>query len=179
MKKPSCQEILICTMREMLEKRSFEKLTVQDILAETDISRTTFYKHFACKEQLLIQTFEWLWAQANTTRAEGPSLYGFELRFLHLVCDNASLMKRAWEVPDFVRYLESFFRNALLSFSPPRCGEDRRGAFLAASMTAVLMDVCKRYIEAPRRAEAGRLAADVQRLFTAMSAAFEEDGDAA
>lgn len=179
MKKPSCQEILICTMREMLEKRSFEKITVQDILAETDISRTTFYKHFTCKEQLLIQTFEWLWAQADTTRAEGPGLYGFELRFLHLVCDNASLMKRAWEVPDFVRYLEGFFRDALLSFSPPRCGEDRRGAFLAASMTAVLMDVCKRYIEAPRRAEAGRLAADVQRLFTAMSAAFEEDGDAA
>lgn len=179
MKKPNCQEILICTMRDMLGRRSFERITVQDILEETDVSRTTFYKHFACKERLLIQTFEWLWAQAGSSRVQAPGLYGFELRFLHLVCDNASLMKRAWEVPDFVRYLEGFFRDALLSFSPPRCGEDRRGAFLAASMTAVLMDVCKRYIEAPRRAEAGRLAADVQRLFTAMSAAFEEDGDAA
>lgn len=88
-------------------------------------------------------------------------------------------MKRAWEVPDFVRHLEGFFRNMLFSFGPPRCGEDRRGAFLAASMTAVLMDVCKRFIKAPRRAETSRIAADVQQLFTAMSAAFEEDGDAA
>lgn len=166
-------------MREMLERRSFEKITVQDILEETDVSRTTFYKHFACKERLLIQTFEWLWAQAGNARAEGPGLYGFELRFLHLICDNAGLMKRAWEVPDFVRYLEGFFRDALLSFGPPRWGEDRQGAFLAASMTAVLMDVGRRFIEAPRRAEAGRLAADVQRLFNAMSTAFEEDGHAA
>ena len=41
-KKLTCREILIRTLCELLTRRSFERISVQDILEETGVSRATF-----------------------------------------------------------------------------------------------------------------------------------------
>lgn len=41
------------TMLELLEKKSFQKITVNDICQEAMVSRSTFYLHFEDKYQLL------------------------------------------------------------------------------------------------------------------------------
>ena len=37
----------------LVEKRSYSSLTIQDIIDEADVGRTTFYAHFETKDELL------------------------------------------------------------------------------------------------------------------------------
>ncbi|GHO45679.1 TetR/AcrR family transcriptional regulator [Ktedonospora formicarum] len=47
------QKLLWETLRALLEVRSFEEISVTDICTEATINRTTFYKHFESKYELL------------------------------------------------------------------------------------------------------------------------------
>ena len=42
----------------LISKRGFEDLTVQDILEEANVGRSTFYAHFQDKEDVLLQGLE-------------------------------------------------------------------------------------------------------------------------
>lgn len=44
----------------MIRERSYQHVTVQDIIDRADVGRSTFYSHFASKEDLLLDGFD-LW----------------------------------------------------------------------------------------------------------------------
>lgn len=46
------------TMQELLEKKSFQKITVNDICQKAMVSRSTFYLHFEDKYQLLMYVLQ-------------------------------------------------------------------------------------------------------------------------
>lgn len=54
----STKEYLAFILCEMLKKNSFEKIKVTDILEKADVSRTTFYRHFNDKYDLLIWYYQ-------------------------------------------------------------------------------------------------------------------------
>lgn len=49
---------IAASLKHFMEKKSFEKITVKDILVDCDITRPTFYYHFEDMYDLLKWTFE-------------------------------------------------------------------------------------------------------------------------
>lgn len=47
------REAIFNAFRELLEKRRYENITVQDIIDKADVGRSTFYSHFETKDALL------------------------------------------------------------------------------------------------------------------------------
>ncbi|NNL30778.1 MAG: helix-turn-helix transcriptional regulator [Gemmatimonadetes bacterium] len=43
---------------ELLQERSYESITVQEIIDRADVGRSTFYSHFPSKESLLLDGFD-------------------------------------------------------------------------------------------------------------------------
>ena len=57
---------------ELIRERSYESVTVQDIIDRADVGRSTFYSHFESKEDLLLDGFD-VWLQAPHRPAHGPA----------------------------------------------------------------------------------------------------------
>lgn len=61
---------------ELMEEGSFEGITVEEITRRADVGRSTFYSHFASKEELLFDGFdEWLHSLPHAPAA-GPAARG-------------------------------------------------------------------------------------------------------
>ncbi|MFQ5575317.1 MAG: TetR/AcrR family transcriptional regulator [Terriglobia bacterium] len=54
---------------ELIQEREYDEITIQDIARRADVGRSTFYSHFASKEDLLFSGFdEWLLSLAESAR---------------------------------------------------------------------------------------------------------------
>lgn len=51
------KEIIIDSIKKLLEKQKFENITVQDIIEKAGVSRATFYKYFSSKYDLAAALF--------------------------------------------------------------------------------------------------------------------------
>lgn len=58
MKKPSIPEILSDSIKKLMNDRSPDDITVKDILEESGVGRTTFYKYYYDKHALVEQVFQ-------------------------------------------------------------------------------------------------------------------------
>ena len=63
----STKEYLALVLYEMMKQTPFEKIKVTDILERAQLSRTTFYRHFADKYDLLVWFYRDKLAHAGIT----------------------------------------------------------------------------------------------------------------
>jgi AcrR family transcriptional regulator len=76
-KREKLREQIVRTAIELFARQGFERTTIDEIVAEVDVSRRTFFRYFATKEELLT---EWLEADrfrireavASRPATEGP-----------------------------------------------------------------------------------------------------------
>jgi AcrR family transcriptional regulator len=54
------REALIHSLLELIEKKHYDRISVQDIVRGADVGRSTFYAHFHDKDELLLSGFEYL-----------------------------------------------------------------------------------------------------------------------
>lgn len=81
LKKQTSKDLLSLTLQELLIRRSFEEITVGELLETSGISRATFYKHFYGKEALLCYTAD--------------RMFGFNSADDDFFCSGAAFFKRA------------------------------------------------------------------------------------
>lgn len=74
----------------LILKKGYEAITVQDIIDEADVGRSTFYMHYTGKEDLLRASFESLRAvlagAATATRGKGGEPLPFSLALFEHAC---------------------------------------------------------------------------------------------
>ena len=67
------RETLHQALMALIVRKGFDATTVQDIIDEADVGRSTFYAHYTGKEDLLRSGFERLRAQLEAARTDGRS----------------------------------------------------------------------------------------------------------
>lgn len=81
------RETLHRALMSLILRKDFDAITVQDILDEANVGRSTFYAHYSGKDDLLRGGFERLRARLDEVRAEaspgarGGRRFGFSLAF--------------------------------------------------------------------------------------------------
>jgi len=94
---------------ELMFKNGFEDVSVSDICKEAEVSRTTFYLHFKCKEQLIAEYYsiseDFLnYMKKWITNTPNPwiSIIRMQALYIYNVCDNnyAGLVSRylSWQL---------------------------------------------------------------------------------
>lgn len=77
---------------ELIRERGYEKVSIREVTERANVGRSTFYSHFASKEDLLFDGFdEWLLSRAESgaedEAEEGADRFRFSLPFLHHIGD--------------------------------------------------------------------------------------------
>ena len=67
------RRLLHQALMELIIRKDYESITVQDLLDEADVGRSTFYAHYAGKDELLRRGFEQLRAELQASIADGKS----------------------------------------------------------------------------------------------------------
>jgi AcrR family transcriptional regulator len=67
------QRLLHQAVLELLHERGWDAITVQDVCERADVGRSTFYVHFADKEELLISGFAELRSQLRAAAVAEPT----------------------------------------------------------------------------------------------------------
>ncbi len=70
---------------ELIARRNYDEITVEEIADLAQIGRSTFYSHFSSKEELLFAGFDyWVLSLAQPLRASAsPKRFQFSLPMLH------------------------------------------------------------------------------------------------
>ncbi|WP_437870229.1 TetR/AcrR family transcriptional regulator [Sorangium sp. So ce363] len=77
----------------LILERGWDAVSVSDVCARADVGRSTFYAHFADKEELLFSGFDELHAALATTREEHAGSFGFVEPMVQHARDNVKLFR--------------------------------------------------------------------------------------
>ena len=87
-----CERLILRAFGKLLEKKAYEHITVQEIIDEADVGRSTFYAHFETKDELLLamctDIFHHVFTQALPKEAEEDYSSGsknLELKLGHVL----------------------------------------------------------------------------------------------
>jgi AcrR family transcriptional regulator len=77
----------------LILERGWDSVTVQDVCARADVGRSTFYVHFADKEELLLSGFDELHAALDTLCSKSRGKFAFVEPLLEHARDNTRLFR--------------------------------------------------------------------------------------
>ena len=138
------REVLLAAFLDLLFERGYEALSVGDIVAKANVGRSTFYEHFAGKDELLRfslrQPFSMLAAIVGANEVRGETLR--VLQHFHARRKRGSVLF-AWPMrPHLGRALSDLIEERLVSLYPTTEGTvgRRAGAHQIAEAQLALVD---------------------------------------
>lgn len=168
LKKQTSKDLLSFTLQELLICRSFEEITVGDLLEASGISRATFYKHFYGKEALLCFTADRMF----DFDAAADDFFALAQRFLSTLDTQRRFMLRAVQVPAMQAHLAASLQSRLLALVACHVSDEETAAFVARSLCAVYLQAGTTYLHAPQAHSLPRLCACIRRAGEGMLSAF-------
>jgi AcrR family transcriptional regulator len=88
------QRVLHEALLQLILERGWDEVSVQDVCERADVGRSTFYVHFADKEELLVSGFDGVRQTLRERAAErAPQPLGFTLGLLEHARENQKLFR--------------------------------------------------------------------------------------
>ncbi len=139
------RKALHLALMSLILRKDYEAITIQDIIDEADVGRSTFYGHYTGKEDLLRSGFETLRSELTDARRHAPARrdgsqdepLGFSLAmFEH--ASRYTETYRALASSLSTNSARSFLRSCARSFLPPATTAPSRGSSPCSSWLAPL-----------------------------------------
>lgn len=150
----------------LILERGWDAVHVRDVCAKADVGRSTFYVHFADKENLLLSGFDDLHVMMEDIRTRAGAPFGFIEPLIVHVAEHKRLMQAMlgrqsgqqiqWRFRDVVR---SLMEVELQSLQVPRSARVSAARFITGGFVELLMA----WVDDPRGVSAEKLAADLRR----------------
>lgn len=162
------------TQRELHEalvsliiERGWDRVSVQEICDRADVGRSTFYLHFADKDELLLEGFEGLYASMDAVRSTAKGRFAFAEALFehaqdHLRVFRAVVGKRSGQVV-LRRFRDVVVRLVEADLQSLRLGEDER-ATVARYIGGGLVEMMTTWLDRPSRTDAKTVAATFVQL---------------
>jgi AcrR family transcriptional regulator len=158
------RQMLQAALRTLLETRSFDEISVQEITDEATISRATFYDHYTDKYQLLAALiaggFHAMLHQ-RAVRYEGP---GTEAPLIHAVCDFLSEIHAAHkcESGPFDPLKDAAITGAIQKVL--QAGMPVRNDMAAAAASSAIYSAAREWLNTPSHPPAGEIVPIMQAM---------------
>ena len=162
------------TQRELHEalisliiERGWDRVSVQEICDRANVGRSTFYLHFADKDELLLEGLEGLYASMDAVRSTAKGKFAFAEALFehaqeHLRLFRAVVGKKSGQVV-LRRFREVVVRLVDAELQSLRFGEDER-AGAARYIGGGLFEMLTTWLDRPARTDAKTIAATFVRL---------------
>ncbi len=150
----------------LILERGWEHVSVQDVCARADIGRSTFYVHFADKEELLLSGFEELHAALDELRSN-KGKFGFAQALLEHAQENLRLFRALVGKQGGPQVMRAFrdvvVRLVEADLATSKVPPDDR-ATVARYIAGGFVDLMLEWLERPSKTDAAHLAATFRRL---------------
>jgi AcrR family transcriptional regulator len=163
---------------KLILERGWDAVTVRDVCQKADVGRSTFYVHFADKENLLLSGFDELHAQMDDLRTRAKVPFGFIEPLVVHAAERKGLLKAMlgrqsgqqmqWRFRDVLYTLVDV---ELQSLKLPRAVRPSAARFIVGGFVELLMH----WLEEPRGVSAAKLAIELERHALAVVTACKTD----
>ena len=161
----------LATESALILERGWDKVSVRDVCDKADIGRSTFYVHFADKENLLLSGFDELHLAMEQIRTSAKVPFGFLGPLAAHAAENARLVQALfgrqsgqsvqWRFRDV---LESSVEAELKLLRVAKAARPLMTRFIAGGAAEVLMS----WLDQPQGSSAEKLATELRRLALAV-----------
>lgn len=151
----------------LILERGWDAVSVRDVCEKADVGRSTFYVHFADKENLLLSGFDELHEAMEHVRSSAKVPFGFLSALVAHVAENARLVQALfgrqsgqsvqWRFRDV---LASLVDAELKLLKVPKAARPLTTRFIAGGAAEVLMD----WLDHPQATSADQLAGELAKL---------------
>ena len=88
------REFIIEAIKKLLEKHTFENITVQNIIDEAGVSKPTFYRYFQSKYDLAASVFSESITKNMLMQYDGSNYEEFQNMVFEIIKDNRKYLRR-------------------------------------------------------------------------------------
>jgi AcrR family transcriptional regulator len=153
----------------LILERGWDAVSVQDVCARADVGRSTFYVHFADKEELLLSGFDELHAALQAERRGDGGPFGFVDALIEHAEENLRLY-RAVVGRKSGRHVVRRFRDVVLRLVEADLAalavDGRHRAAVALYVTGGFVELLTSWLDRPASMERGEVAIVFRRLTT-------------